>query len=233
MQLVTSACSLSTGLARLFVSAFHTVGLIQVLNGQCCAAGMICTKCSPHQVVSDAIYDARSICMREYATAPEVKIFGDPKFTFPYVPSHLHHMAFELVKNSLRAVNDKYEDLDDEPPPIRLVIADGEEDVTIKASTCIHAVLQDCHCHGQCDALHEEHIQLSFYGTWSYPRSTYVHKAGCDLVVRAPCMATCCAPTFRFCSLLCAWPIHVVQRCTDAVYACNAGMNQWQGAHML
>lgn len=96
--------------------------------------GMICTKCSPHQVVSDAIYDARSICMREYATAPEVKIFGDPKFTFPYVPSHLHHMAFELVKNSLRAVNDKYEDLDDEPPPIRLVIADGEEDVTIKVS---------------------------------------------------------------------------------------------------
>lgn len=43
-------------------------------------------------------------------------------------------MAFELVKNSLRAVNDKYEDSDDEPPPIRLVIADGEEDVTIKVS---------------------------------------------------------------------------------------------------
>ena len=38
------------------------------------AAGMICTRCSPLQVANDAIFDARSICMREYATAPEVSI---------------------------------------------------------------------------------------------------------------------------------------------------------------
>jgi pyruvate dehydrogenase kinase 2/3/4 len=52
------------------------------------------------------------------------------------VPSHLHHMVFELVKNSLRAVQDRYEGADDdgtvEPPPIRLVVAEGVEDVTIK-----------------------------------------------------------------------------------------------------
>ncbi|KAK9829227.1 hypothetical protein WJX72_004611 [[Myrmecia] bisecta] len=96
--------------------------------------GMICTKCSPVQVARDAIYDARSICMREYASAPEVTIYGDPNFTFAYVPSHLHHMVFELVKNSLRAVNDRYDDLDAEPPPVRLVVAEGDEDVTIKVS---------------------------------------------------------------------------------------------------
>lgn len=97
-------------------------------------AGMIATKCCPSQVVGDAVMDARSICMREYASAPEVNIYGDPNFTFPYVPSHLHHMTFELVKNSLRAVNDKYDDSDDEPPPIRLVVAEGEEDITIKVT---------------------------------------------------------------------------------------------------
>lgn len=96
--------------------------------------GMIATKCCPSQVVGDAVMDARSICMREYASAPEVNIYGDPNFTFPYVPSHLHHMTFELVKNSLRAVNDKFDDSDEEPPPIRLVIAEGEEDITIKVS---------------------------------------------------------------------------------------------------
>ena len=37
-------------------------------------AGMICTRCSPLQVANDAIFDARSICMREYATAPEVSL---------------------------------------------------------------------------------------------------------------------------------------------------------------
>ena len=56
-------------------------------------AGLICTRCSPHQVAHDAIYDARSICMREYGDAPEVTVYGDPNFTFAYVPSHLHHMA--------------------------------------------------------------------------------------------------------------------------------------------
>lgn len=59
--------------------------------------------------------------MREYGAAPDVSIYGDPTFTFAYVPSHLHHMIFELVKNSLRAVQDRFEDADDEPPPIRCV----------------------------------------------------------------------------------------------------------------
>eukprot|EP00775_Hariotina_reticulata_P011444 gene11444-11590_t len=96
--------------------------------------GLICTKCSPWQVAQDAINDARSICMREYGSAPDVSIYGDPSFAFAYVPSHLHHMVFELVKNSLRAVQDRFEDADDEPPPIRLVVAEGGEDVTIKVS---------------------------------------------------------------------------------------------------
>ena len=54
----------------------------------------------PHthtQVAHDAVSDARSICLREYGSAPDVAIYGDPNFTFPYVPSHLHHMVFELV----------------------------------------------------------------------------------------------------------------------------------------
>jgi len=44
--------------------------------------------------------------------------------------------VFELVKNSLRAVNDRYADRDDLPPPIRLVVAEGGEDVTIKVRPC-------------------------------------------------------------------------------------------------
>lgn len=96
--------------------------------------GLICTRCSPLGVAQDAINDARSICMREYGAAPEVTIYGSPDFVFPYVPSHLHHMLFELVKNSLRAVQDRFEDSDEEPPPIRVVVAEGGEDVTIKVS---------------------------------------------------------------------------------------------------
>lgn len=96
--------------------------------------GLICTKLSPVQVAHDAIADARSICMRQYGDAPEVEVFGDESFTFAYVPGHLHQMLFELVKNSLRAVSERYADGDEEPPPIRVVIAEGAEDVTIKIS---------------------------------------------------------------------------------------------------
>ncbi|BBN06903.1 pyruvate dehydrogenase kinase 2/3/4 [Marchantia polymorpha subsp. ruderalis] len=96
--------------------------------------GLICTKVSPVEVAQNAIDDARSACMRTYGSAPEVHVYGDPNFSFAYVPTHLHQMLFELVKNSLRAVQERFMDADHECPPIRVVVADGLEDVTIKIS---------------------------------------------------------------------------------------------------
>lgn len=51
---------------------------------------------------------------------------------YRYVPTHLHLMVYELVKNSLRAVQERYVDSDRVAPPIRIIVADGIEDVTIK-----------------------------------------------------------------------------------------------------
>ncbi|KFK38109.1 hypothetical protein AALP_AA3G070700 [Arabis alpina] len=96
--------------------------------------GYIHTKMSPMEVARNASEDARSICFREYGSAPEINIYGDPNFTFPYVPTHLHLMVFELVKNSLRAVQERFVDSDRIAPPIRIIVADGLEDVTIKVS---------------------------------------------------------------------------------------------------
>ncbi|GMH45392.1 hypothetical protein BSKO_13349 [Bryopsis sp. KO-2023] len=96
--------------------------------------GMVCTKCSPVKVSEHAMLDARDVCIRQYGSAPVVDIYGDPNFTFAYIPSHIHQMVFELVKNSLRAVQDRFENSDVEPPPIRLVVAEGAEDITIKVS---------------------------------------------------------------------------------------------------
>merc|ERR1712072_595239 len=76
------------------------------------------------------------MCVRHYGDAPEVTIHGRRGLTFPYVPSHLHHMLFELLKNSMRAVMEYHQDSSEEMPPIRVVIADGEsnEDICIKIS---------------------------------------------------------------------------------------------------
>ncbi|KAJ9699938.1 hypothetical protein PVL29_005676 [Vitis rotundifolia] len=96
--------------------------------------GYIHTKMSPVEVARSASEDARSICLREYGSAPDISMYGDPNFTFPYVPTHLHLMVFELVKNSLRAVQERYMDSDKVAPHVRIVVADGIEDVTIKVS---------------------------------------------------------------------------------------------------
>ncbi|GFZ13834.1 pyruvate dehydrogenase kinase [Actinidia rufa] len=92
--------------------------------------GYIHTKMSPVEVARTASEDARSICLREYGSAPDITIYGDPNFTFPYVPTHLHLMVFELVKNSLRAVQERFMDSDKIAPPIRIIVADGIEDVS-------------------------------------------------------------------------------------------------------
>ncbi|KAI3707719.1 hypothetical protein L6452_26348 [Arctium lappa] len=96
--------------------------------------GYIHAKMSPVEVARNASEDARCVCLREYGSAPDVNVYGDPNFTFPYVPTHLHLMVFELVKNSLRAVEERFMDSDKLAPPIRIIVADGLEDVTIKVS---------------------------------------------------------------------------------------------------
>lgn len=83
------------------------------------------------------------MCERHLGDAPDVTIHGPVGFTFAYLPSHLHHMLFELLKNSMRAVVEHHGDGDDgdgdgdaELPPIRVIISAGRdlEDVVIKVS---------------------------------------------------------------------------------------------------
>jgi pyruvate dehydrogenase kinase 2/3/4 len=70
----------------------------------------------------------------ELRVAPEVGVFGKSELTFTYIPSHLDHMLFELLKNSMRAVVELQGAGKEPLPMIRVVIAEGQEDVTIKVS---------------------------------------------------------------------------------------------------
>jgi pyruvate dehydrogenase kinase 2/3/4 len=96
--------------------------------------GLICAECSPAEVAREAMADARYLCELRFGAAPEVGIFGRIDLKFPYVPSHLHHMLFELLKNSMRAVVESHHAEADALPMIRVALAEGQEDVTIKIS---------------------------------------------------------------------------------------------------
>lgn len=105
--------------------------------------GLIQPDVSPMEISKHSIYDAEYMCLRAHGEAPKVTISGRTDLTFPYVPSHLNYMLVELLKNSMRATVERHgigTPSDGELPPIRIIIADGEEneDVCIKVCENIH-----------------------------------------------------------------------------------------------
>ncbi|KAK7014975.1 protein-serine/threonine kinase [Favolaschia claudopus] len=99
--------------------------------------GIICTKANVHDIVEEAIENARFVCEEHYAMfkCPPVQLICPKDLTFPYVPGHLSHICFELLKNSLRAVVERFGvENEDAFPPIKVVVVEGKEDITIKIS---------------------------------------------------------------------------------------------------
>lgn len=103
--------------------------------------GCIDPNCDVTSVVQDAYENAKFLCDRYYLRSPEIIVEtrnveeGEGPISIVYVPSHLYHMAFELLKNSMRAVVETHTD-SDELPPIKLLLVKGKEDLTIKISDC-------------------------------------------------------------------------------------------------
>ncbi|ODV94869.1 hypothetical protein PACTADRAFT_50723 [Pachysolen tannophilus NRRL Y-2460] len=105
--------------------------------------GIICLNTNISDIVNDAIDSARFVCEEHYGLfeAPKVQLYCPEELNFMYVPGHLLHMLFETLKNSLRATVEhqikKYKDMDIDDikyPPIRIIVAEGNEDITIKIS---------------------------------------------------------------------------------------------------
>lgn len=99
--------------------------------------GIICTRSNVHDIVHEAIENARFVCEEHYAMfkGPPVQLICPKDLTFPYVPGHLSHIVFELLKNSLRAVVERFgPDQEDKFPPIKIIVVEGKEDITIKIS---------------------------------------------------------------------------------------------------
>lgn len=98
--------------------------------------GLIDRNCDPARIASEAAGNAQYLCHSQYAESVNFEVLtpaasvGAP-IRFPYIPSHLYHICFELVKNSMRAV---IEQNHDSPKPVKIVIVEGQDDLTIKIS---------------------------------------------------------------------------------------------------
>lgn len=99
--------------------------------------GIICTNTNVGAMAHEAIENARFVCEEHYGLfkGPPVQLICPKNLTFMYVPSHLNHMMFELLKNSLRAVVERYGvENEDHFPAIKVIVVEGKEDITIKIS---------------------------------------------------------------------------------------------------
>ncbi|KAK9703690.1 [Pyruvate dehydrogenase (acetyl-transferring)] kinase isozyme 2 [Basidiobolus ranarum] len=92
-------------------------------------------KVLPLNVAKKAAFDARRVCTQQYGfEAPEVEIISKNTSVSPlYIEEYLHHSLFEILKNSLRATVETHRH-SNHLPPVKIVIATGGEDVTIKVS---------------------------------------------------------------------------------------------------
>ncbi|XP_031573649.1 pyruvate dehydrogenase (acetyl-transferring) kinase, mitochondrial-like [Actinia tenebrosa] len=95
--------------------------------------------CHVASIVEDAADNARYLCEQYYCASPELEITEhnaiDQKshVTFSYLPAHLYHMLFELIKNAMRAVTENYS-TSVEMPPVQVLITKSKQDLTIKIS---------------------------------------------------------------------------------------------------
>ncbi|ORX92872.1 alpha-ketoacid dehydrogenase kinase [Basidiobolus meristosporus CBS 931.73] len=90
---------------------------------------------SPLSIAERAVADARRVCASHFGIeAPEVKIYGGLESVKTlYIEEHLHRILFEILKNSLRATVE-FHNADTTLPPLKLIMANGGEDVSFKLS---------------------------------------------------------------------------------------------------
>ncbi|XP_068715847.1 pyruvate dehydrogenase (acetyl-transferring) kinase isozyme 2, mitochondrial-like isoform X1 [Montipora capricornis] len=95
--------------------------------------------CHVTSVVEDAVNNGSYLCEQVYYTSPSVEVTEvnacDPKkpVQIAYIPGHLYHMLFELLKNAMRAVVEQHASSGD-LPPLKVLITKGKQDLTVKIS---------------------------------------------------------------------------------------------------
>jgi len=123
-----------------YLDLFDNPNISPSIEGDSKIIGSVHKEFDVRQVIEDAAYNASSICSMNYATAPGVKIVTmsdkDEPIKFTYPISHLHHILFELLKNSMRAMveHPQYVSGGTPFPPIQVTVAEGASDLTIRVS---------------------------------------------------------------------------------------------------
>ena len=104
--------------------------------------GQINPHCNVKESVERAYDEAAKLCDLHYDQHPPLQIRSsnnssseaeDVPILFAYVPSHLHHMVFEVIKNSMRATVEQARERGAESlEPVKVLISKTDADITVK-----------------------------------------------------------------------------------------------------
>ncbi|CAM2704656.1 unnamed protein product [Rotaria socialis] len=102
-------------------------------------AGIIDPSVDIVAVIQEAYSMAKQLFQQVSYPVPKIEIqsynsedHSTNPVTIAYIPSHIYHIVFELLKNSLRATVERYGLDAKEYPPVRVLIVKGHEDLTIR-----------------------------------------------------------------------------------------------------
>lgn len=98
--------------------------------------GIVEKEMSIRDVVEKACADASQVCVDYYGIyqAPQVMIDIPASLKTTYIPGYLWHICFELLKNSLRAIVETYEEEDYKPVTIALTDDCTDSELVVKLS---------------------------------------------------------------------------------------------------
>ncbi|CAJ1375976.1 unnamed protein product [Effrenium voratum] len=92
-------------------------------------------ECDPVGVVRSAARDAATLCRHHYGWSPPIDIVDVGQVRFPFISQYLNYIMFELLKNSLRAMVEKFGSRPEaEAYPIRVVICGDDDTVVLRVS---------------------------------------------------------------------------------------------------
>jgi len=98
------------------------------------AVSVIDPQCDPVSVVRTAATDATRLCKYHYSRAPAVDVVDAGQVRFPFITQYLNYIMFELIKNSLRAVTERYSKEELVKHPVRVVVCGDDSTVVIRVS---------------------------------------------------------------------------------------------------
>ena len=94
-------------------------------------------RCNAREVVENCGKTVQKLAKQIYGSErelPRIEIEGHLDATFPYILSHLEYIVGELLRNSLQAVIDRYQDSPESAPPIQVLICEAPQHVIIRIS---------------------------------------------------------------------------------------------------